>query len=160
MSGRRGAILRRAIRLAALALALSGGPALADLVNESRQAGGMTFYLGVVPAEIVQGHPPGHAERDMHKGPPSGASKYHVMVAIFDAKTGERVTDAEVRARVESVGLMQGQEKALEPMPIANAVTYGNFFDMSGRGTFRINLRVRRPGKDRPVEVRFEHVHR
>lgn len=158
MSRRRGAILPRAVWL--LALALAPGAALADITNESRQVAGMTFYLGIVPAEIVQGHPPGHPERDMHKGARSGRSKYHVVVAIFDAKTGDRIDDAEVRARVESVGVMSGQEKALEPMPIANAMTYGGFFDMAGTGTFRINLQVRRRGEPGPVEVRFEHAHR
>ena len=151
-------ILRRT--LWALALAAAAGAARADVVNESRQVAGMTFYLGIVPAEIVRGHPPGHPERDMHKGAPSGRAKYHVMVAIFDAQTGARIADAEARARVESVGLMSGQEKALEQMPIANAMTYGNFFDMAGKGAFRVKLRVRRPGEGRPVEVRFEHAHR
>lgn len=151
------ALLRRAISL--LALAAASGAAFADIVNESRSVAGLTFYLGIVPAQIVQGHPPGHPEREMHKGAQSGASKYHVMVAIFDAKTGARAADAEVKARVESLGL-GGQEKTLEPMAIANAMTYGNFFDMSGKGTFRIILQVRRPGEPRPIEVRFEHSHR
>jgi len=150
-------LLARALCMLALA---APGAALADIVNESRQVGGMIFYLGIVPAEVVLAHPPGHPEREMHKGAPSGPSKYHVMVAIFDARAGARITDAQASARVESIALMRGEEKTLEPMPIAGAMTYGNYFDMAGRGAFRINLHVRRPGRERPVEVRFEHAHR
>jgi hypothetical protein len=142
-----------------LALACACAPTLADVANERKQAAGMVFYMGIVPAAIVQSHPPGHPERAMHGGVPSGSSQYHVMVAIFDAKTGRRIPDAEVRARVESVGL-GGEEKALEPMPIANLMTYGNFFDMSGKGAFRIVLHVRRPGAPRIVDVQFDHRHR
>ena len=149
-----------ALRLVICALAVAISPvALADIVNESRQVAGMTLHLGIVPAEIVRQHPRGHVERDMHKGTPSGRSEYHVMVAIFDAKSGVRITDAAVMARVEGIGL-SGQEKRLEPMSIAGAMTYGNFFDMSGKGTFRIVLQVQRSGETRATEVRFEHAHR
>ena len=36
-----------------------------------KTAGGLAVYLGVVPAEIVKGHPPGHTEGAMHGGPPT-----------------------------------------------------------------------------------------
>jgi hypothetical protein len=142
-----------------LALAVSPA-ALADLLNQTRQVAGMRFHFGIVPAEIVQKHQPGHPEREMHKGAPSGSSQYHVMVAIFDAKSGARITDAAVKARVESVGPMSGQDKPLEPMLIADAMTYGNFFDMAGKEAFRIVLEVRRPGEPGAAIVRFEHKHR
>lgn len=142
-----------------LALACACAPALADVANERKQAAGMVFYVGIVPAAIVQAHSPGHPERAMHGGASSGSSQYHVMAAIFDARTGTRISDAEVRARVESVGL-GGEEKALEPMAIANLMTYGNFFEMSGKGAFRIVLHVRRPGAPRIVDVQFDHRHR
>jgi hypothetical protein len=142
-------------------LALAVSPAvLADLVNETQQVAGMRFHFGIVPAQIVQKHQPGHAEREMHKGAPSGRSQYHVMVAIFDAKSGVRITDAAVKARVEGIGPVSGQEKPLEPMLVADAMTYGNFFDMAGTESFRVVLEVRRPGEPGAAVVRFEHKHR
>src|SRR6266536_931998 len=36
-------------------------------------AGGLAIYIGVVPAEIVKGHPSPHAEKTMHGGAPKGA---------------------------------------------------------------------------------------
>lgn len=154
--------MNRSLHSIILALALSlsaAAPARADIVNEQKVVEGLAFYLGIVPAEIVRGHPSGHEERGMHGGPPSHAGQYHVMVAIFDAASGKRVTDASVKARVESVGL-GGQERALEAMPVAGAMTYGNYFGMVGNGPFRIILQVVRPGMTAPIEVRFEHTHR
>jgi site-specific recombinase XerC len=81
-----------------------------------------------------------------------------VTVAVFDAKTGQRITDAQVKARVEEVGL-SSEDKALKPMAVANAVTYGNFFRMAGRGVFRITVQIRLPGTTRTTELRFEHQH-
>ena len=139
--------------LAWIALALAPSVALAHVSNESQSAAGVTVELGIVPAENLRG-----AERQMHGGVPSGKGVYHVMVAVFDAKTGARVTDAQVRARVEEVGLTK-EEKALEPMQLANALTYGNFFRMGGQGTFRITLQIRRPGTTRMTELQFQHQH-
>jgi hypothetical protein len=139
--------------LAWIALALAPSVALAHVSNESRSAAGVTVELGIAPAESLRG-----AERQMHGGVPSGKGAYHVMVAVFDAKTGERVTDAQVRARVEEVGLTR-EEKVLEPMQAPGALTYGNFFRMSGQGTFRVTVQIRRPGTTRMTELRFEHRH-
>ena len=114
---------------------------------------GVSIYLGIVPAEIVRGHPKEHPEGAMHGGAPTGGEQYHVMVALFDAKTGQRINNAEVTAKVA------GMEKKLEVMNIANAITYGNFFPMSGPGPFRIVVQIRKPGEPRVVEALFDHKH-
>jgi hypothetical protein len=51
------------------------------------------------------------------------------------------------------------EEKTLEPMQIAGAVTYGNFFRMAGQATFRVTVQVRLPGTTRMTELQFEHRH-
>jgi hypothetical protein len=145
--------------LALVALVLLPSVAFADEANETKSAAGLTVDLGIVPAETIRSRPKEYAEWQMHGGVPSGRSMYHVMVAIFDAKTGARVTDAQVRARVEEVGLTR-EEKTLEPMQVANALTYGNFFRMAGSGTFRITVQIRQPGTTRAVEMQFQHKHR
>ena len=144
--------------LAWIVLSIAPSAALAHVSNETKSAAGLNVDLGIVPAETLRGRPEEEAVRKMHGGVPSGRSMYHVMVAIFDAKTGQRVTDAQVKARVEEVGLTR-EEKALEPMQVANAVTYGNFFRMAGQGTFRITVQIRQPGTTRAVELQFEHKH-
>jgi hypothetical protein len=51
------------------------------------------------------------------------------VAAVFDAATGERVEDAVVEARVAEPGLA-GITRRLEPMLIADTVTYGNYFQL------------------------------
>ncbi len=145
--------------LAWIVLAAVPSAGLADVGNETKSAAGLKVDLGIVPAETIRTRPEEYAELRMHGGVPSGKSMYHVMVAIFDAGTGLRITDAQVRARVEEVGLTS-EDKKLEPMQVAGALTYGNFFRMAGQGTFRITVQIRRPGTTRAIELQFEHRHR
>jgi hypothetical protein len=103
---------------------------------------GVAIYLGVVPAAVVRGHPPEHTESQMHGGVPLGES--HIVVALFENKTGKRLTGAVIDARVTGTGT--DVQKTLEPMEIAGTVSYGNYFYMSGSGPYRILLRIRLPG--------------
>jgi hypothetical protein len=144
--------------IAAIALLAVVAPAFAQDLTPFKIAGGLAVYLGVIPAEMIAGHPKGHAEAEMHGGVPSGRHVHHVMVAIFDAASGQRITDAVVTASVAGLGLA-GTEKTLEPMTIAHAVTYGNYFDLPGRDRYRIRIEITRPGAARPVKVEFEYDH-
>lgn len=123
-----------------------------------KTAGDLTVYLGVMPAQLIQGHEPGHTEKEMHGGVPKGKHRYHVMVAVFEKGSGRRVTDAQVRARVAEVGLA-GEDKMLEPMVIAGAMSFGNYFTMAAPRPYDITVTIRRPGTQRPVEVKFVHRH-
>ncbi len=99
-----------------------------------------------------------HRERSMHGGVPPGKHHHHVMVALFDEKTGNRITDATVTAYVAELGLA-GHTKRLEPMPVADTVTYGNYFEMRVSVRYRISVQVRRPASARVVEAEFEYTH-
>lgn len=116
-------------------------------------AGGVSVYFGIVPAEIVRGHPREHPESEMHGGVPAGEN--HIMVALFDDKTGERIVRAEVVARVRG-GRAPEVEKRLESMTIAGSLTYGNYFYMAGSGPYQIELRIYAPGRNKPISMRFE----
>lgn len=140
-----------------LLLSLFAVTAMADS-SRSKVVDGVTIYLGIVPAEIMRGHPKEHPEGTMHGGVSRGGEQYHVMVALFDAKTGQRIDDAEIKAKV-SASFFGGEEKKLESMNIADTITYGNYFQMSGHGPFRISLQIRRPNAARVVEAQFEHKH-
>jgi hypothetical protein len=129
-----------------IAFTAAAAPAYEQVVD------GVAIYFGIVPAELVRGHPRQHPEGEMHGGPHAGQN--HVMVALFDDKSGRRITVAEVHASVTGPkGLRSGQ--ALEPMVIANAVTFGNYFAMPGPGPYRIALRIRLPGTTRDIEAVF-----
>jgi len=54
--------------------------------DQMKTAGGVTAYLGVVPAEIVKGVD--RTEPPMLGGIPKGPHEYHFVVALFDAASG------------------------------------------------------------------------
>lgn len=94
----------------------------------------------------------------MHGGMPTGAHEYHVVVAIFDAASGARISDASVAAKVSGLGLA-GPERALEPMPIANTITYGGFFELPGADLYTVRVTVKRPAQA-PIVLDFRYDHR
>lgn len=154
---------RRLATLVAVLLttALGAWPApsaATDDPSSSRVVRGVAIYFGVMPAQIVQGHAQGHPEREMHGGAPSKAHRDHLVIALFDSATGKRIEDAEITARVMEIGLA-GQRRKLEPMSIAGTVTYGNYFDMPGSGSYHVEIQIRRPDVPGVIEARFDHRH-
>ncbi len=136
-----------------LALLVLGMPADADNRKSLHQrVGGVEIYLGVLPAEMVRGHPKEHPESDMHGGVPVGM--YHVMVALFDSTNGRRITDAVVTVRMVWPD-QYSVEKRLEPMIVSASPTYGNYFRVPERGAVRIELQIRRPGQAGVVRATF-----
>jgi hypothetical protein len=123
-----------------------------------KTAGNLAVYLGVLPAEMVQGHSPEHPEGKMHGGVPSAKRQHHVVVAIFDTRDGSRIGNAAVRARVAEIGLAP-VEKKLESMTIDKTISYGNYFSMGSPGPYRIDIEIVRPGSTSPVTTSFEYSH-
>jgi hypothetical protein len=155
---------RRILRFACVAFVLWAGEALpaADAAEEApglQTIGGLTVYLGVLPAAIVQGHREDHPEAAMHGGVPSGRHAYHMIAAVFDAGTGERIEDADIQARVSPLGLA-GVTRQLEPMAIAGTITYGNYFALDGSGGFLIHLTITHPPGAAPLHMEFTYDHR
>jgi hypothetical protein len=137
-------------------IALSWPPSAALGADYYKTVGGYAIYVGILPAQIVQGHPGEHPERKMHDGAPPGRNQFHVMVALFDAASGARVEDAHVSAKVGEPGLAP-VEKRLDSMPIAGAMSYGNYFPMPAPGPYRIDLRIDRPSAGRTVNASFTY---
>ena len=146
--------------LGALWIALgSSGVAVAADTDQSKTAGGVTVYLGVVPAEIVKGLPASSStEGAMHGRIPKGPHEYHIVAAVFDAVTGSRISDAAVTAEVSGVGL-SGDKRKLEPMQISGTTTYGGFFDLPGFDIYTVKLTVERSGTG-PAVLQFKYDHR
>lgn len=138
------------------AVASKGAPAAAQApAPRYKLAGGMEVYLGIVPAETLRLFPEGSAERAMHGGVPDGAGYYHLNVSLLDARTKAPVKDASVQLRVAQAG-MSGVTKALEPVVISGVPSYGNYFRMRWNSTYRITVKVRRPGTPVLAEASFE----
>lgn len=113
---------------------------------------GVAVYFGIVPAQLVRGHPKEHPEGEMHGGAPAGEN--HIMVALFEEKTGKRVDGAVVTVTVTGPGRSKA-EKNLEPMTVAGAASYGHYFYMPGAGPYRIALRIRLPGEHKELRANF-----
>lgn len=125
--------------------------------QSARTADGMTVYLGVVPAEIVQQrYEKGTPEAEMHGGTATQADRYHVMVSLFDSATGARIEDADVVAAVSPVGLGASQG-TLEPMAIGDTITYGAYFRMPQAGDYTLEVEIRRPGVSDATSIRFQY---
>jgi hypothetical protein len=118
---------------------------------------GVTVYLGVLPSEMVRGHPAGHPEASMHGGPTGRRGEHHVLISLFDAR-GARLENMEAQARVGEIGL-SAVKKALEPMQIAGAITYGNFFAMPKPGSYSIELDWRPKGEKTWTHAVFIYRH-
>lgn len=124
-------------------------------IGQTKTVNGLTVDIGVIPAEIVKGHPKEHPEASAHGGPPLGQYEYHLVVAVFDAASGARITDAKVEARVSSLGLV-GPRKTLEQMAIAGTITYGNYFDLPEKGPYTIDIEIERPASRVRMEFTYE----
>lgn len=130
----------------------------ANVPENFRVVDGMAIYLGVMPAQIVRGHPRTHPEARMHGGVPIAGYRDHIVVALFDNTTGQRIQDAQVTGSVMEIG-RGSEQKRLEPMRIADSVTYSNYFDIPGNNIYHIKVQIRRPGVPGSVEAQFTHRH-
>jgi len=139
-----------------LASLLLGGSVFAEDFSQHKIVNGVAIYFGVMPAEMILDHAKYHTEAEMHGRVNAEKNLYHVTFAFFDAESGKRISDMEAKARVSALGQL-GIEKKLEPMRIANTISYGNYFKMPGMETYRILVQVRRPGVAQPIEAEFEY---
>lgn len=133
---------------------LNAGAAAGDAPETFQVVDGGANYLGVMPAQIVQGHAAEHEESKMHGGVPPGRYRDHMVVALFDNASGRRIVDAQVTAAVMEQGLGP-ERKTLEPMRINDSVTYGNYFGIPDNGIYHIQVRIRLSGHPQPVEATF-----
>lgn len=130
---------------AAAALALGGCQAKPN-TGQSAVSDGMRFEYGLAPAAQVAEHPPTHTEGEMHGGPLNAPGAYHVTLALFDAKSGARITDATASLNVTGPGHPGVVRVQLEPMTVASDVTYGGYVALPhANATYRLTFNARRP---------------
>ncbi len=134
-------------------------PAVAN-AQQYRAAGGLAVYLGVLPAQALRGHTPGQLpEPPPHGRAPRGGHQYHLTAAVFDERTGERISDAQVAATIAGLGLA-GSRIELKPMQIAGTVTYGGYFNLPGEDRYTITIEIRRPNRPTTIRADFVYEHR
>jgi len=132
----------------------AGAPLRAEDTSQSVTSHGLKVYFGFVPAAVAQDPARRHGEANQHAAAPAGDHSYHLIVVIFNAVTGERITDATITAS----GLAPSV-KTLEPMKIADTISYGNFFELPKDGIYRIRLSVTRQDKAKPIVIDLTYDH-
>lgn len=152
--------LKTLFRVAVVSIAaLTASAAFAADSATHKVVHGVAIYLGVLPAEMILGHPKSHTEAEMHGGVPAGQHQQHVVVALFDQASGKRISGAKVSARVHEINLA-GTQKKLEPMLIAGTISYGNYFNIpSTSNPYRIRVLIELPGVAGVIETEFEYQH-
>ncbi len=81
------------------------GTAVADHSSGYQAAKGLTIYYAVIPAEILRSYPKGSPEAIAHESIPRGKNVHHLLVALFEGKSMERIMDAQVIVGVRETGL-------------------------------------------------------
>jgi cytochrome c5 len=114
---------------------------------------GIEIYLGLMPAENIHALPKDSPERTMHGGIPKGSGYYHVNVSLFDEKTRAPINNAQVQMQFDWPGL-DSIPVELEPMMLGGS--YGKYVKPQPGTSYRITLRIKRPGTTRTVEANFE----
>lgn len=128
-------------------------PAWARHSAQHETVHGLEVYIGLLPASKVQRFPKGSDEERMHGGPP-GKRQYHLVAAIFDSVTGQRIEDADVRATIAPLGL-GGAERHLKPMKSQGATSYGQYFRIPENGQYTVTVTVRRTSQEPAATARF-----
>jgi cytochrome c5 len=131
--------------------------ALPKVPSSNRKIVGNTeIYFGIVSAETLRAqHKKPDKESAMHGGIPSGKDYYHINVSLFDAKTRQSITGAQVEARFNDP--MSGQQsKKLEPVTFNGVQSYGNYFRMPAGNNYTITVRVQRPGTPGSTAAEFQ----
>lgn len=122
----------------------------AEQWQQSSAVDGVFVHLGIMPANVIRDHPEYYPEYHAQGTPRRGKISYHVVVAVFDAQSGKRIVDADVSARESPLALV-GPEKDFQPLSVAGAVTYYNYFELSTKDTYTIKVKIRRPSVPSPV---------
>lgn len=111
---------------------------------------GLVLYWGLVPEAIVSQQ---HAISELHGGRPAGGGKVnHLVLALFDARTGKRIDDAVIRAQLSEPGIVDSAPKYVPQMPINGLNSYGQLFGMVHDGPYRFRISVLAPGYPRETE--------
>lgn len=134
--------------------ALAPHPAAADTHSNYVVRDGLVVFYAIVPAAQIRLYPKHGPEARMHGGVPKGPDMHHLMIALFDAGTLERIDDATVTATVAEVGLA-GRRVRLEPFSVNGALTYCNYIRMARRTDYRIRIAIIRPAAAERTPVAF-----
>lgn len=147
--------LSKYITVVAAGLCLLMSNALASDAALSKSIDGIEIHMGITHAGL-----PGQdmSAQQMVKAHGLRGKKHHITVALFDAKTGQRITDARVIAQIGEMGL-SSNKKNLKQEKYGDAVSYGRDFYLSKEGPYWIDLKIHRNGVKQATTAHFDWKH-
>jgi hypothetical protein len=117
--------------------------------QERMERQGVLLHWGLMSAE---GLPQQIVE--VHGGKPvNGGKVHHLVLALFDAKTGQRIDNAIIRAQLSEPGIVDGPAKYVPLMTMKDEASYGQVFGMVRDGPYRFKVKVKLP--DRPQDIEY-----
>lgn len=143
------------ISLATGLLVLMAGPVMASDTTLTRSIDGIDIYMGISHVQKA-GQDMAVQKLGMMKG--LRGKKHHVTVALFDTKSGQRITDAKVVAGIGEMSLSSARKK-LKTEQYGDAVSYGRDFYISTQGPYWLDLKIQRNGIKQATTTRFEWKH-
>jgi hypothetical protein len=124
--------------------------------GQSQVVDGLRFEYGVVRSDTVLTHPSDHPEGIMHQGVPTAPDSYHFVLAVFDAKTGSRIKDADASLELSGPGHPGHVIMPLELMAPVGDVTYGGYMSLPSAAKYRLTFDVAHAaGRRGLVKARF-----
>ena len=85
---------------------ISAPSSSAGQAGMSQLADGVLVFLGVMPTEAMWEHRAFYPAHCPGRRGAKGENVHHVILALFDHATGERIIDADVEVRVSPLGLV------------------------------------------------------
>ena len=127
--------------------------------NWSAESKSYRVYLGVVPASMIKKNIMLiDKDKSLHGGTNNVTSAtQHIMVSIFSKKDNVRILNATAIAEIKNKKLLGGNKitKPLEKMNTSGAITYGNYFKLSKKGKYAIEVDIYQSDKSGHEEVEF-----
>lgn len=103
-------------------------------------------YLGVIPASMIKKDLTlVDKDKSLHGGTDNiTSSTQHIMVSIFSKNGNKRIINATAIAKIKNKKLIGGNKitKPLERMDTSGSVTYGNYFTLTKKGDYVINVDI------------------
>jgi len=140
---------RRRLRVLALTGLMCLGSAGA-LAQASMERDGIVLHWGLMSTAGLSQQQP---IEQMYGGKPiHGGKVHHLVLALFDSKTGTRIDDAIVRAQLSEPGIVDGPPKYVPLMTVNDQASYGQVFGMVENGPYRFKVTVKLPQRGQPIE--------
>jgi len=137
---------------------ISTNSVYAEHSHQHVKAMGIDVYLVVMPAEMISGHPEDHPESLMHReNRIENKNQFHISVGVIEAKSGFRLQNLDVSARVIS-GDYQGPVKIMENMQMGGKHSFGNYFMIPGSGAYQVEVKIQHKGQSDMLIVTFDQA--